>query len=89
MGEVVARCRDNVLSHYFVHHSAFAGRAKPGLKWSAANTPPSFHEIRSLAARLFTEQGIDAQALLGHKSADMTALYRDSRGAEWVEVRTS
>lgn len=32
--------------------------------------------------------GIDAQALLGHKNPDMTAIYRDVRGAEWIEVRT-
>lgn len=51
-------------------------------------TPPAFHEIRSLSARLYSEQGTDAQALLGHKSPDMTAIYRDVRGAEWIEVRT-
>jgi len=52
---------------------------------------PTFHEIRSLAARLYADQyGAEfAQALLGHKSAEMTALYRDSRGKEWMEVRVS
>jgi integrase len=52
-------------------------------------TMPTFHELRSLAARLYTEQyGAEfAQALLGHKSAEMTALYRDSRGREWTEIR--
>ncbi|ARJ67816.1 hypothetical protein WV31_20265 [Magnetospirillum sp. ME-1] len=54
----------------------------------AGKTPPTFHEIRSLAARLYTEQGINAQALLGHKSADMTSIYRDVRGSEWIEVQT-
>lgn len=108
VGEVIARCRDNVLSPRFIHHSAFAGRAKPGdgirphtismwfaeargkagRAWPDGSTPPSFHEIRSLAARLYHEQGINAQALLGHKSPEMTALYRDARGAEWVEVKT-
>jgi integrase len=107
VGEVVQRCRDVVLSRHLVHHSAFAGRAKPGdklrlhtitaafaeardksgLTWPAGKTPPTFHEIRSLAARLYAEQGIDAQALLGHKSPDMTALYRDVRGSEWIEIR--
>jgi integrase len=29
-----------------------------------------------------------AQALLGHKDARMTAVYRDSRGAEWKEVKS-
>jgi|AGTN01.1.fsa_nt_gi Bacteriophage lambda integrase, N-terminal domain./Phage integrase family. len=110
--EVIARCKDNVVARTFIHHSAYAGRAKPGDKlrlhsitaafaeardtakkegtvsWPDDRTPPSFHEIRSLAARLYTEQGTDAQALLGHKSPDMTAVYRDVRGAEWIEVRT-
>lgn len=58
-----------------------------GITWAEGKTPPSFHEIRSLAARLYNDQGIDAQALLGHKSADMTAVYRDTRGAEWTEVK--
>lgn len=48
--------------------------------------PPSFHEMRSLAARLHSAEGRDAQALLGHKSSKMTDLYRDSRGTEWIEV---
>lgn len=109
VGEVIARCRDNVLSRYFIHHATFAGRAKPGdpvrpqtvtewfaqardksgRSWPSGSTPPTFHEIRSLAARLYHEQGVDAQALLGHKSPDMTALYRDSRGTEWTEVKCS
>lgn len=49
--------------------------------------PPTFHEMRSLAARLHAAEGRDAQILLGHKSSKMTDLYRDSRGAEWLEVR--
>lgn len=58
------------------------------LKTTAGKTPPSFHEIRSLTARLYTDQYSAelAQALLGHKTANMTALYRDSRGREWTEV---
>lgn len=48
--------------------------------------PPTFHEIRSLAARRYAE-GTDAQALLGHKSPDMTAIYRDTRGDDWIEVK--
>jgi len=52
-------------------------------------TPPSFHEIRSLSARLYADDNGPefAQTLLGHKSAKMTALYRDVRGREWLEVK--
>lgn len=43
--------------------------------------PPTVHEIRSLSARLYKEKyGEDfAQALLGHKSDKMAALYQDER----------
>ncbi|ATW33106.1 site-specific integrase [Candidatus Williamhamiltonella defendens] len=61
-------------------------RKKSGLKWEG--TPPSFHEIRSLSARLYSEaKGKEfAQKLLGHKSANMTDKYRDSRGSEWETI---
>lgn len=107
VGEVITRCRDNVLSRHFVHHGANLGGVHPGdrvgtnslsnafadarkgsgVTWSG-KAPPTFHEIRSLSARLYAAQGTDAQALLGHKSANTTAMYRDARGAEWVEVAT-
>lgn len=48
--------------------------------------PPSFHEMRSLSARLHAAEGRDPQKLLGHKSAAMTDVYRDSRGTEWIDV---
>lgn len=59
-------------------------RAKSAITW--IGTPPTFHEQRSLSERLYREQGVDTQRLLGHKSAKMTAVYNDSRGAEWLEI---
>lgn len=41
---------------------------------------PSLHEVRSLAARIYRAQGCDVQTLLGHKHAEMTAVYEDDRG---------
>ncbi|QIP56871.1 tyrosine-type recombinase/integrase [Hafnia alvei] len=63
-------------------------RELSGIKWE--KEPPSFHELRSLSARLYTEEkGTEfAQRLLGHKSAVMTAKYQDNRGSEWVKVAT-
>lgn len=62
-------------------------RGRSGLTWED-NTPPSFHEIRSLSIRLYEEQGgVDVQALAGHKDAATTALYKDSRGIEFKTVR--
>lgn len=51
-----------------------------------SDNPPTFHEIRSLAARLWKAQGVDVRVLLGHKTEAMSALYQDSRGAEWVTI---
>lgn len=61
-------------------------RALSGIQFSAS--PPSFHEIRSLASRLYAaENGEEfAQRLLGHKNMSMTKKYLDSRGQEYVMV---
>lgn len=42
--------------------------------------PPTLHEIRSLSERMYREQGINTQILLGHKSRSMTDMYNDDRG---------
>lgn len=48
---------------------------------------PTFHEIRSLSARLYGEQGnVNVQELLGHKSERTTLIYTDGRG-EWINVK--
>ncbi|MCP1118879.1 tyrosine-type recombinase/integrase [Robbsia andropogonis] len=64
-------------------------RDQAGIPVAEGKTPSSFHEIRSLSARLYTAAyGKEfAQAILGHRTARMTDLYRDSRGAEWMEVK--
>lgn len=65
---------------------ADARDAAPGLAWPG-KTPPTFHEIRSLAERLYREQGVDVQHLLGHREARMTQVYDDYRGAAWREIK--
>jgi len=64
-------------------------REKAGIDAAEGTTPTTFHEIRSLSARLYSEAyGKDfAQALLGHRAASMTELYKDVRGQQWVEVK--
>lgn len=66
-----------------------AARDMAGVKGEEGKNPPSFHEIRSLAIRLYSEAyGPEfAQAIAGHKDAAMTAVYRDVRGSEWVQVQ--
>lgn len=54
---------------------------------SPAGIAPSFHEQRSLGARLYRAQGRQPQSLLGHKRSATTEMYLDSRGTEWIEVR--
>ena len=69
---------ENKLSKYFM-----ISRDAAGIHVEADRTPPSFHEQRSLAERLYRAQGIDTQMLLGHKSTSMTDMYHDDRGKGW------
>lgn len=55
-------------------------------EWDKHGSAPSFHEQRSLSERLFREQGIDTQLLLGHSNQTMTNLYNNSRGKEWKKI---
>lgn len=113
LGEVIARCRDAVVSRYAVHHTRPYGNCSPGDQvfvdtitrrfadardlaasrsesslWEAGKTPPTFHELRSLAERLYNDQGnVNTQLLLGHKDPRSTAIYKDARGAEWMRVQ--
>lgn len=49
---------------------------------------PTFHEIRSLAKRLYLDQGgVDTKALLGHSDEQTANLYANSRGLEPVKVK--
>lgn len=66
-------------------------RESAALTWEEGKSPATFHELRSLSARLYTEQyGPDfAQSIMGHKTASMTEMYRDTRGAEWVEIKVA
>lgn len=61
-----------------------AARKSSSLQLS--DTPPTFHEIRSLSGRLYEkEYGKEfTQKLLGHKSMKMTDKYLDSREKEWA-----
>ncbi len=101
LADVVAH-KTGVVSRYLVHHIDPHGNAPAGspvfldtiskafarARDLAGVEGVTFHEIRSLCARLYAEQGnVDVQALLGHKSAEMTAVYRDPRGVEAVRVR--
>ncbi len=103
--DVIARCRDRVVSPYLVHYARPTSMAKRGAKvtpntlttnFSKARdevgidwgdgTPATFHEQRSLSERLYKEQGINTQSLLGHKSQKQTDRYHDDRGKDWIVI---
>lgn len=47
---------------------------------------PTFHEIRSLGARLYEKLGTDPQKLLCHSDKKMTDVYLESDEIEWIDV---
>ncbi|QZN96342.1 tyrosine-type recombinase/integrase [Symbiopectobacterium purcellii] len=86
IAHIVANTKYKQFAAKTISAAFLKARRISGLTWE--RKPPSFHEIRSLAARLYTdEKGRDyAQKLLGHKSSEMTDKYRNVRGAEWTEI---
>ncbi|KAB8312259.1 recombinase [Erwinia endophytica] len=46
---------------------------------------PTFHEIRALAAHLFSVQGINPQARMAHSDAKSTQIYTENH-LEWIAV---
>lgn len=56
--------------------------------WTGRRAPPSLHECRALAARLYQEQGnIDVVRLLGHSDYKMTKVCLSMRGLETNEYK--
>lgn len=77
--------RGNKVTPTTLNASFKNAREKCGLKWEKG-TALSFHEQRSLSERLYREQGLDTQKLLGHKTQQMTNNYNDDRGKDWQIV---
>lgn len=84
-----ASMRGKAVSYETLNAAFIAAREKAEIETASGLTPTTFHEIRSLSARLHAKaNGEDfAQALLGHGSKAMTDLYIDLRGQQWVEVQ--
>lgn len=90
--DAIAQCKDYAPSSEFLLRKTTGKPPVPeSMSWrfeQARNAatqptkyPPSLHECRSLAARMYFAQGIkDIQTLLGHSSASMTEVYKDDRG---------
>jgi integrase len=95
VGDVIERCRGYARGNKFMLRTAggknvvsncLSTRFREvlvislGGRWNRPGTPPTLHECRSLSERLYREQGIDTQTLLGHKTQRMTDIYNDDRG---------
>ncbi|WP_371185237.1 tyrosine-type recombinase/integrase [Thalassotalea maritima] len=59
-------------------------RVDANIEWQGR--PATFHEIRSLAERLYREQGVDTRLLCGHSQQKMTDRYNDLRGSDWKTI---
>jgi integrase len=104
VGEVIDLCRDGSGSPYLLHTvhnpprylhplnlSRHFGRLRTAVcgEWRDEGTPPTYHEQRSLAERLYSDQGIDTRKLLGHRRQSMTDTYNSTRRLrEWVTIST-
>lgn len=74
------QCFTYSLSRYFKICREATGIAPADEKTS----PPSFYEVRSLSERLYRDQGINTQILLGHVYQTTTDMYNHRRGLnEW------
>lgn len=68
-----------------ISHAFSQARELAGIKGAH---PPTFHEIRSLALRLYKAQGnVDTKALAAHQQDSTHAIYQDPRGIEAIMVR--
>jgi len=92
-GSFVVSARDNQktsLGGGYLAELFAEARDQLNIDWGE-KTPATFHEIRSLAERMYLKEhdAAFAQSLLGHKHARMTEEYNDLRGTGWnlVEVK--
>jgi hypothetical protein len=71
-----------------ISHAFAQARDLAEVKPDPGRTAQTFHEIRSLAKRLYAEQGgVDSKALLGHLTEKMSDLYADPRGVAPIRVK--
>lgn len=86
---IISSARGEPLSSGTVSRYFMRARKESGLSFSGE--PPTFHEIRSLSARLYEKQISErfAKHLLGHKSESMASQYRNDRGREWEKIEIS
>lgn len=84
-----AHMRGKQVPYSTLNNEFIDARALANIEVPEGLTPTTFHEIRSLTARLHAEENGEkfTQALLGHRSKAMTELYIDVRGQQWIEIK--
>ncbi len=55
LGDIIGRCKDNVISKYLIHHKKHVGRAKPGQKFRDKTIEQQFREAREAAGIIARE----------------------------------
>jgi integrase len=87
-GETLLRKGNGAALTVYSLTKAFQSAFARAVKWDRSDrTVPCLAEIRSLAERLYSAQGVDTQTLLGHKHKATTAIYHDDRGLTKEEGR--
>lgn len=93
LGDIIERCKMYAVTGEYLlrkHNGCQLGDASLSARFemarekaippTAQGTPPSLHECRSLAERIYREKGWDTRKLLGHKDQKMTDMYNNMRG---------
>lgn len=94
VGEAVEMCRDYSKGNVYLLRKSTGAQLSPDSlsarfetaresvfgKHAGEGLPPSLHECRSLAERIYRTQGVDTRVLLGHTRQKMTDLYNHDRG---------
>lgn len=78
------RVHDNTISKGFTRTMRKVYDAEAQRKEWGEKDPPTFHELRALSKRLYDEIGVNTMTLLGHKTEEAAAIYRDRRGDWWT-----
>lgn len=102
VGDAVEMCRDYSKGNVYLLRKSTGAQLSPDSlsarfetcreaafgKHTGEGMPASLHECRSLAERLYREQGVNTRWLLGHTRQKMTDLYNHDRGLSGGQWRT-
>jgi len=79
LGDIVGRCKDNIISKYLIHHKAHKGRAKPGDKYRDKTIEQLFREARE-AAGIVPREGRTPTSF--HEIRSLAKMLWDAQGVD-------